>query len=105
MERGQIGGRQRYELRIVRRDGQTIHRTPHPVVEEFDVDDQRELGEAAGRHFIPMAAHAAERRVDPWDRVSGMQWWLAAYQLEIWRLSGSPDHPDAVSMSTEGWRD
>lgn len=104
VERGKIGGTQRYDLHLARRDGGRIHRKPHPVTETFNLDDDREVAETVGKHFVAMAAHAEEKHVAPYTRVSKLKW-LGEYQIEIWRSSGHSTSPDLISMSTHGWLD
>lgn len=97
-------GDRRYELRLVRRDGQKIQTQPNPIYETFDLDRERELELAVGRHFIPMAAIAEERVnwLTPWRK----EWefdWLWKYEVEIWRTDGHWKKPESTSISTRGY--
>lgn len=94
--------RQRFELRLTRRDGVTIPNQPHPVVEVFDIN--RELEKTVGRHFVLMAAAAERVQVYRHQRVSDFAHWLGNYQIEVWRTDGTFRAPEVVSTSTEGWR-
>lgn len=96
-----------YEIRVSRRDGRPIRsdREPRPVVETFDLDDNRKVREIVGKHFVRMAACAEGEEVHSGMRIKQMQSWLPDYQCEIWRTWGGPREPELVSLSTEGWHD
>ena len=96
--------RKKYELRLVRRDGQRVRRhQPSPVIETFDVN--RELDEVVGKHLVVMAAAAEGIKVPrPHQRVSEFAEWLPRYQIEVWRTDGYYREPLVVSTSTKGWR-
>lgn len=96
--------RRRYELRLSRRDGQKLDIQPHPVIEEFDLEHERE--KAVGQHFVHMAA-AAENITSwltPWRKTWEFDF-LGKYQVEIWRTDGYWTEPEMVSTSTYGWPD
>ncbi len=95
--------RQRYELKLSRRDGRKLDHQPHPVVEEFDIEHERE--EIVGKHFVPMAAAAEDVTswLTPWRAVWEMDF-LSKYQVEIWETDGYAKQPEMVSTSTHGWR-
>ncbi|GEM_PF-6818924 len=96
--------RDRYELRIARRDGREMRFEPRPVTEFFKLEDDREFEEVCGKHFIPLAAAAERVEVKPHQRVREFADWLGKYQLEIWHKD-NPREPVAVSTSTHGWKD
>ena len=105
MGKGQYDGNE-YEIHLVRRDNRSIPKRdqPSPVVEHIDLKDQDEVNEVVGRHFVRMAACAADVTVKPKDRIRDLDF-IHDYQCEIWRTWGNPREPEMVSMSTEGWRD
>lgn len=95
--------RRRYELKLSRRDGQKLDHQPRSLVEEFDIEHERE--QIVGQHFVPMAA-AAEGLSDwltPWRKTWEFDF-LSKYQMEIWRTDGHWDEPEMVSTSTYGWQ-
>lgn len=94
--------RDRYELRLARRDGRELRFEPKPVVEVFYLERDYELEEVCGKHFIPMAAAAEQVEIKPWQRVREFDW-LGQYQLEVWHAD-YPREPRAVSTSTYGWK-
>lgn len=96
--------RDRYELRIARRDGRELRHEPRPVVEFFTLERDYEFEEVAGKHFIPMAAAAERVEVKPHQRVREFADWLGQYQLEVWHEDNRYE-PVAVSTSTHGWKD
>lgn len=99
-----MGKQRRYELRLVRQDGQRISDGPAPVFETFDLE--HELETTVGRHFLPLAAEAAgkKHKIVPSRNVLSDFPFLVEYHVEVWRADGYWTAPEVTSTSTYGWR-